>query len=94
MGEVGGRAWILQEATEIAKAEGLVIEKPTWAIDTKGGTSPSEQRLCFNHKDKKHSVLFSDAEIDDCAEPAYESERSIVSQRLRETFRRLKRETK
>ena len=79
---------------EIAKAERLPIEYPTWALDTKEGASLPEQRFCFELSGKRHSVAFSDAEIDDCAEPAYESERSIIRQRLRETFRRLKRQAK
>jgi len=91
MSEESGRAWIVQEAMEIAKAERLPIENPTWTLDTKGGTSQPEQRFCFDLKGTRHSVAFSDAEIDDCV--VYESERSIIRHRLRETFRRVKRQT-
>jgi hypothetical protein len=92
MSKESGRAWIGQVAMEIAKTAGLPIENPTWALDTIGGASLPEPRLCFDLSGKRHSVAFSDAEIDDCAH--YESERSIVRHRLKETFRRLKRQTK
>jgi hypothetical protein len=49
---------------------------------------------CFDLKGERHSVSLADAEIEARAEPAYESERSIVSQRLKEAFRRLRRQAK
>jgi len=92
--EESGRAWIVKEAMEIAKLERIPIKNPKWALDTKRGTSLPEQGLCFDLRGKRHALSFSDTEIDNCAEPAYASERSIVSQRLRETLRRLWRQTK
>lgn len=89
-----GRVWIAQEALDLAKVERLPIENPQWALDSKGDRASPERRLCFDLKGERHSVSFSESEIEDCAEPAYESERSIVSQRLKETFRRLRREAR
>jgi hypothetical protein len=89
-----GRVWIAHQALDLAKVERLPIENPQWAPDSKEGTASPEPRLFFDLEGERHSVSFSESEIEDCAEPAYESERWIVIQRLKETFRRLKREAR
>ena len=87
-----GRAWIVKEAVALAEAEGLSIENASWALHSKGKVGLPEEALCFDHKGQGLSVRFSDDEIHDCTPPAYESVRSLVTLRLKEMFRRLKRE--
>jgi hypothetical protein len=86
-----GREWILKEAMVLAAAEGLRIENMAWEVSSRD-KEQAEERLCFDLNGRRHFVRFSEEEIDECSAPAYESVRSLVAQRLRETFRRMKRE--
>jgi hypothetical protein len=87
-----GHHWIVMEAMFLAAAEGLRIENVRWEVSSQD-KGHAEESLCFVLNGKRHFVRFSEEEIDECAEPAYQSSRSLVAQRLRETFRRLKRGT-